>query len=112
MSGHTDSLVAAVQQLCEWRCGSLGLDGLSSLFVLSQLTQDAGGHALDVLDGRVQQLEKHSLGQSSTEVQSSDHGKCNINGNSEMTAVVLMSNFQHLIFQKFFFSPVQRVELC
>lgn len=54
---HTDSLVAAVQQLCERGGGSLGLDGLSSLFVLSQLAQDAGGHALDVLDGRVQQLQ-------------------------------------------------------
>lgn len=56
MSGHTDSLVAAVQQLRERRCGSLGLDGLCSFFVLSQFTQDAGRHALDVLDGRVEQL--------------------------------------------------------
>lgn len=52
----TDSLVPGVQQLCERGGGSLGLDGLCRLFVLGQLTQDPSGHALDVLDGRVQEL--------------------------------------------------------
>lgn len=46
-----------MQQLCERGSGSLGLDGLSSFFVLSQLTQDTCCYALDVLDGRVQQLQ-------------------------------------------------------
>ena len=52
----TDALVAAVQQLRERGGGSLRLDGLGRLLVLGQLAQHAGRHALDVLDGRVQQL--------------------------------------------------------
>lgn len=56
---HTNSFIAAVQQLCERGGGSLSLNGLSSFFILSQLTEDACCYTLDVFNGRIQQLQRH-----------------------------------------------------
>lgn len=45
----TGALVAGVQELHERGRGPLSINGISSLLVLGQLTQDPGSHTLDVL---------------------------------------------------------------
>ena len=54
----TNSFVPAVQELSEWRGGSLCLDHAGALLVGGQLAQHSGGHPLDVLDLVVEQLHK------------------------------------------------------
>ena len=47
-----------MQELSEWRGGSLSLDHAGALLVSGQLAQHSGGHPLDVLDLVVEQLHK------------------------------------------------------
>ncbi len=54
----TDSLVSGVEKLCEGSGGSFCLDGLGCLLILSQLTQHTCSYTLDVLDRRIQQLQR------------------------------------------------------
>ena len=56
----TDTFVAGVEQLGERGGGSLLLDDLSTLLLSGQLTQHARRHALNVLNGRVEEL-KHTV---------------------------------------------------
>lgn len=58
----TGALVAAVEELHERGRGALGIDGISSLLVLGQLTQHSGSHTLDVLHGGIQELGEESRG--------------------------------------------------
>ena len=53
---RSDALVPRMQQFGQDGCGALSLNRVRAIFVLCELTQDAGGHTDNVFDFGVQKL--------------------------------------------------------